>query len=193
MAGSIRSFIAIELPEDIRDRLQALQDSFKSHKLNIRWVDPGNIHLTLKFLGNISEGEIEKVAAALSASVGPRSPLSLCAKGVGAFPGLNRPRVIWVGIGGQSADLAALQKALEDRLTGEGFNPDVRPFKGHLTLGRVKGALKPDVFRKALQEGMSFETEPFAVAGVSLFRSVLKPGGAVYSRLFTVSLGKQPV
>ena len=193
MAGSIRSFIAIELPDGIRVRLQALQDRFKAHKLNIRWVDPGNIHLTLKFLGNISEGEIEKVAGALSASVGPWAPLSLCAKGMGAFPGLNRPRVIWVGIGGEAVGLAALQKSLDDRLAEEGFKPDERPFKGHLTLGRVRGALKTDVFRTALQGDLNFETESFTVTGVSLFRSELKPGGAVYSRLLTVPMGKRPV
>lgn len=193
MAGPIRSFIAIELPDAIRARIKALQDSFKSYRLNIRWVDPDNIHLTLKFLGNISEGEIEKVAGALSAGVGPFAPLSLCARGMGAFPGLKRPRVIWVGIGGQAAGLSALQKALDDHLAVAGFKPEERPFKGHLTIGRVKGALSTALFREALKAGLSFETDPFTAASVSLFKSELSPGGAVYSRLVTVPMGKEPV
>jgi len=193
MAGTVRSFIAIELPDDIRARIKALQDRFKSYKLNIRWVDPGNIHLTLKFLGNIGEKEIEKAKGALSASLRAFAPMSLSARGVGVFPGLNRPRVIWVGIGGESAALAAMQKALDDHLEQAGFKPDDRPFKGHLTLGRVKGALKTAVFREALQAALNFETDPFTVASASLFKSELNPSGAVYSRLVTAPLGKQPV
>ncbi len=183
MAAAIRSFIAIELPEVIRTQLKGLQDNLKTCRFKVRWVRPENIHLTLKFLGNIDETDIEKVRGALTSRVDRFTPLSLSVKGVGVFPGIRRPRIIWSGMGGQLSALAALQKALAEDLAAIGFQQEKRPFKAHLTLGRVKGAIDALKLRDAILACADFESEIFTADKIFLFKSDLKPGGPVYSKL----------
>lgn len=183
MAAAIRSFIAIELPEVIRTQLKDLQDNLKTCRFKVRWVRPENIHLTLKFLGNIDETDIEKVRGTLTSRVDRFTPLSLSVKGVGVFPGIRRPRIIWSGMGGQLSALAALQKALAEDLAAIGFQQEKRAFKAHLTLGRVKGAIDALKLRDAIQAFNNFESEIFTADKIFLFKSDLKPGGPVYSKL----------
>ncbi len=183
MAAAIRSFIAIELPEVIRTQLKDLQDNLKTCRFKVRWVRPENIHLTLKFLGNIDETDIEKVRGTLTSRVDRFTPLSLSVKGVGVFPGIRRPRIIWSGMGGQLSALAALQKALAEDLAAIGFQQEKRAFKTHLTLGRVKGAIDALKLRDAIQAFNNFESEIFTADKIFLFKSDLKPGGPVYSKL----------
>jgi 2'-5' RNA ligase len=183
MAATIRSFIAIELPEVIRTQLQNLQDNLKTCGFKVRWVRPGNIHLTLKFLGNIDEKKMEKVGRTLKARVNQFTPLLLSAKGFGVFPGIRRPRIIWVGLGGQVSSLVALQKMVVKDLETIGYQGEKTPFKAHLTLGRVKGAIDALRLQDAIQTFADFESEIFLADEVFLFKSDLKPGGPVYSKL----------
>ena len=183
MAAAIRSFIAIELSEVIRTQLKGLQDNLKTCRFKVRWVRPENIHLTLKFLGNIDETDIEKVRGTLTSRVDRFTPLSLSVKGVGVFPGIRRPRIIWSGMGGQLSALAALQKALAEDLAAIGFQQEKRAFKAHLTLGRVKGAIDALKLRDAIQAFDDFESEIFTADKIFLFKSDLKPGGPIYSKL----------
>ena len=114
MSNTIRTFIAIELPETIISAISKVQEGVKSYGFNIRWVHPENIHLTLKFLGYTKEDETDKIAKVIFESVKTYSPISLFAKGIGVFPGIKRPRVIWAGISGHLNPLFKLQKKLEN-------------------------------------------------------------------------------
>jgi len=185
----VRTFIAIELPPHIIGALGNIQDTLKSFKLNIRWVRPENIHLTLKFLGDIRPEAVDSISRTLSESVRNYDPISLSAKGGGAFPGIKNPRVIWAGLSGQILQLKALQQALEENLAVLGFEKEKRSFKGHLTLGRTKGSVDPVKLNAALNAVMDFETEPFLADQITLFQSDLQPTGPVYTKLASASVG----
>ena len=188
MSDIIRTFIAFELPEKIRSFISSIQEDLKSNRLDARWVQPKNIHLTLKFLGNINKADTQKVGAAIFKSAADYAPISLAAKGIGAFPGINRPRVLWIGIRGQTDVLIQLQKSLDDKLEKIGFPTENRPFKGHLTLARVKGQINQAKLINAIKKYGEFEPKSFLADNIILFKSDLKSTGAVYTKLISVSL-----
>jgi len=188
----MRTFIAIELPQSIIDALGNVLERLKSAKLKIRWVRTENIHLTLKFLGDIPPEAVDPIRRTLSDSVQNYSPISLSAKGGGIFPGIKNPRVVWVGLSGQVSRLKALQGALEENLAALGFEKDKRAFKSHVTLGRIKGAVDPVKLNAALDDLMEFRTEPFLADRIVLFQSDLRPAGAVYTKLASAPLAPSP-
>jgi RNA 2',3'-cyclic 3'-phosphodiesterase len=186
--AKIRSFIAIELPDDILSAIRELQKQLKSEKLNLRWVEPGNIHLTLKFLGEIGPKDLFPISEAMKKAVSRTPAFHLYSKGIGAFPGLNRPRVLWTGIGGETESLEKLVDSLDDELGTLGFERENRLFKGHLTIARAKGPVDPVRMTESIGRFMRFKTNGFTVREVMLFRSRLKPGGPVYEKLFEAPL-----
>ena len=183
MSEQIRSFIAVKLPEPVLHRVQTVQTGLKEYGFNIRWVKPAGIHLTLKFLGDITIDRFDLIGQAMAAAVKPIEPFKVSAKGLGVFPGWRRPRIIWAGLTGQVNQLLALHKNIEQQLQSIGFVAERRPFKGHLTLGRIKGHISPRQLATAIDAYAEFESEPFQVDGIILFRSVLQPSGAVYSEI----------
>ncbi|RLC09598.1 MAG: RNA 2',3'-cyclic phosphodiesterase [Deltaproteobacteria bacterium] len=188
MSEKIRAFIAIPLPESILKAISAAQEKLRRTGLGIRLVRPEGIHLTLKFLGNISPTDVSHVESAIEQATRAFRPFTLKAKGIGVFPDFRRPRVIWLGITGDLEILHALQRDLESELKSHGFEKEKRPFKGHLTLGRIRNRLDRDKLSKALQELEDFETGSFRADSVVLFRSKLHPGGAVYSKIAEAAL-----
>lgn len=191
MSKSIRTFIAVKLPEIVLAAIDSVQERLAAHGFNVRWVTTGNIHLTLKFLGEVDEDEVEDIAAALTEAVNGFAPLRLAAAGVGVFPSVKRARVIWVGLSGQLPELAALQRSIEDRLATIGYPPEKRPFSGHLTLGRVKGLIAASRLTTAMGAFRDFTSETFEVDRVVLFKSDLRPTGAMYTELRQVTLAGQ--
>ena len=188
MGKNIRSFIAISVPETVLQAIAEAQQTLKGYDLGVRWVRKEGIHLTLKFLGNISWDDVEEIQAAMKQAAKAFSPFTVRAEGIGAFPDLKRPRVLWVGLSGEVEVIRALQRDLESQLNGLGFPREKRPFKGHLTLGRVKGRLDRVRLSKALEALAGFRTESFTAQSVDLFQSDLRPNGAVYSKLAEVPL-----
>ena len=187
-SGTIRTFIAIELPDHIIESFIEIQNSLKSQRFKIRWSKPENIHLTLKFLGNIQHDDVEKIINVMNESFIRFTPISIAAKGTGAFPGLARPRIVWVGIGDGKKELACLQDTLSENLEKIGFPKDDRPFKGHLTIGRVKSRPDPEKFIRTMQEFRNFKSESFIADKIIFFKSDLKSTGPVYTRLASVPL-----
>ena len=188
MPKSIRAFIAFDLPEQVVSAISNIQADVKSDKFNIKCVRPENIHLTLKFLGNINPAAVEQIGAVMREAVKPFSPFNLQAKGLGVFPGLKRPRVIWIGVGGQIDLLIGLQKKLDEDLSASGFPREKRPFKGHLTLGRLKGKIDSDQIAAVVKKYSDFESENFTAEAIILYSSDLQPSGAVYTQLVTIPL-----
>lgn len=184
----IRSFIAIELPEETRQQLAAIQEQLKRSRAGVRWVKPGSIHLTLKFLGNILPEQVEEIAAAASQVVVDEPPVSLCVAGLGAFPSQRKPRVIWVGLGGEVERLASIQARLEKALETLGFAREGRGFRPHLTIGRVKDRHRLQGLIQAVSTLELPEFNSFDADEIILYKSDLRPTGAIYTKLHRMPL-----
>ncbi|MBI2861777.1 MAG: RNA 2',3'-cyclic phosphodiesterase [Chloroflexi bacterium] len=192
MTELIRCFVALELPEPTRQALADVQSWLRSQAsgLAIRWADTSGIHLTLKFLGNVLADQIGPIQEAVEQASSGCGPLTLHLSGLGTFPNVNRPRVVWIGLAGDLAQLSALQSQVEDRLVPLGFQRE-HDFVPHLTLGRVReGARGQDweTLKRALERDEAVPPAPFEIAAVSLMRSVLTPSGPRYSRLYEAPL-----
>jgi len=188
MSKPIRTFVAFKLPANIISAIRKIQDEIIVYRFKAKWVHPAKIHLTLKFLGDTRTDAIAKIGEAIQRSVKGCSPIALRAKGIGVFPGINRARVVWVGIKGETELLRKLQESLQNELSQIGFAREKRSFKSHLTLGRLKKRPDPKALLNAIEELEGFESEPFTVDRVILFKSDLKPEGAVYSELMSAKL-----
>ncbi len=188
----VRAFIAIELPDELKLALTRLQDQLKSGgQTSVKWVDPYSIHLTLKFLGNIGRDMAGRITTALEEAVRGVHPFHLEARGLGAFPGLKRVQVVWVGVTGEVDRLSQLQQRIESNLAPLGFVPESRPFTAHLTLARLRDRVTPDERQSLghLIDSTSFDTVyAIDVGSVHLMRSQLTREGAVYSRISSVKL-----
>lgn len=189
----IRSFIAIELPETAKECLFRCQTALGAAKnQRVKWVHPNNIHLTLKFLGAISTGIIVDIVDALKLISVDVFPFRLTLTSPGAFPNTKTPRVLFVGIGGDTKNLIALQKLIDYQIGLLGFKPENRPFSPHLTLGRVRdNSTSQELFNlgKMLTATMFESNISFHVNSISLMQSTLTPRGAMYNRLASISLG----
>jgi len=188
----VRSFIAIELPGDLKEGLAQLQAQLKLSKPpSVKWVDPYSVHLTLKFLGNIAVGRIPEVTQAIKEATRGLSPFHLEVKGLGVFPNLRRVQVVWVGISGEVDRLGQLQHRIESNLVPLGFTAESRPFTPHLTLARLRDRALPDERERfgQLIASTKFETVyAIKVDSINLMRSQLTREGAIYSRLSSVEL-----
>jgi len=191
----IRSFIAIELPSGIKAELASIEERLKIRPYSfVKWVDPEGIHLTLKFLGNVASTTVPEIAEALTKVAQRISPFNLQMGGLGAFPNLRRPQVIWVGIGGEVEKSAILQRDIDAALAPLGFPPESRSFSPHLTLGRLREGASPQERQKLGQWVSSIKFEgslSFEVDALSLMKSQLTPRGAIYSQLASMRLGSE--
>ena len=191
----IRSFIAIELPEEAKRGLAKLRRALEKdeHKF-VKWVDPGGIHLTLKFLGNIPSQRIAEITEAMEKATQGTPPFHLEISGLGVFPSLKQVRVFWVGIGGELDKLSRLQQSIDSALAALGFAKEERPFVPHLTLARIREGTSPPERRSfgELVDSTTFEDKyPVEVEAIRLMRSQLTPAGAIYTCLSVVELGHQ--
>ncbi|MEM7331941.1 MAG: RNA 2',3'-cyclic phosphodiesterase [Chloroflexota bacterium] len=181
----IRTFIAIDLPEEVKHYLEAVSKELDQQmpKRAVRWVKPELMHLTLRFLGDTTVSQLPSISKALSAHLTEKS-FSLKLSQLGAFPNKNKPRVIWVGLGGEMKRLQQTQAQVETALTDLDWPPDRLPFKPHLTLGRVK---QTELF-KGKTWGGHVEPLAFDVTAVHLMQSELTSKGPNYSILESVGL-----
>jgi 2'-5' RNA ligase len=179
----MRSFIAIDLPHEVRLILDQVQRELKGSVTGVRWVRPEGIHLTLKFLASIPPEQVAAIAAAVGKAIHREPPLALNLSGLGAFPNPRRPRVIWVGIGGEVERLSRLQARLEEALEPLGFPREERSFRPHLTLGRVRDPRRPPDLTHALADVTLPAGNPFDVREILVYKSDLRPTGAIYTKL----------
>ncbi len=187
--GHLRTFIACALPETVRAHLAKVQACLREAPLALRWVKTGNIHLTLKFIGETPVDILERLLAAMHQVAAGRQIIRLQTKGLGVFPNLKRPRVVWVGLEGDLEALAALHADLDEALDPKILPRVTRPFHGHLTLGRARERLPVGVLAEALQHCADNNSPPFTVDRVTLYQSDLRPGGAVYTLLGEAGFG----
>ena len=189
----IRSFIAIELPEEAKEGLTRLKKELErdEHKF-VKWVDPRGIHLTLKFLGNIPSKQVAEITEAIEGAAQGISPFHLEIGGLGAFPSLRQARVFWVGINGEVYKLSRLQQNIDSALAALGFAKEERSFVPHLTLARIRQGASPlerRIFGELVGSTIFEDKYHVKVESISLMRSQLTPAGAIYTRLSLVGLG----
>ncbi len=184
----MRLFVAADLPGDLRAALSALREDLRGLPLPVRWVRPEGIHLTFKFLGEVPADRLHEVERALQQEGGGETgPFALEASGVGTFPERGAPRVVWVGVGGDLEAAGRLQRSIDAALGTIGFPKEDRPFKAHLTLGRVGGPGRGD-WRSFLSRFERTRAGGFEVDEFVLFESRLGSDGAVYRRLASFPL-----
>jgi len=186
----MRAFIAIELPEEIKTILSNIQDELRQTRADVKWVKPENIHLTLKFLGEVEQDKVSKIQLVLEEIAQENSPFAVYLSSLGAFPKLQYPRVVWIGITNEQLVLK-IAEHLEKEIVKIGLLAESRPFSTHITLGRVRSGLN----RKALIEKLEFlnknlssDLPEFRVLSLTLFKSTLTPQGPIYESVFSCAL-----
>jgi 2'-5' RNA ligase len=185
----IRSFLAIELPKPILRKIEEVQGDLRSTHAEVRWINPEKIHLTLKFFGNIEESRIDSIFKSIEEPMRKTLPFPLKVKGVGAFPNLKNPRVIWMGLVEGREVLISFQEQIEIQLKKIGFQVEDRPFHPHLTLGRMKSNRGKEELVRRMEKHKEEEFGDFQVERVVLFKSDLRPTGPIYTLLKEMKLG----
>lgn len=186
MAERLRCFLAVDPADDVRRAILAERRALEAAGGDVRWTRPEGLHVTLQFLGDVDADRVAAVAEAAAAAVAGEAPFVMRARGVGGFPSLERPRVLWVGV--EAPALARLAAALGAALAQLGFVADAAPFRPHLTFGRVRSMRGWPGLRDALRPLAARAFGDTRVERIGLYRSRLQPGGAEYGMLAGMAL-----
>lgn len=192
--NQLRAFIAIDLPQPIQEAIEKQTSRLRQAAGDglVRWIPPQNIHLTLKFLGNIAASHMDFLKQLLHQTADSHQPFDMQIGGIGSFPNSKLPRVLWAGVHAP-ADLASLQKTIETGAARLGYEKEARPFSPHLTLGRVRQGIDSRDLQKisAALNGIQIGNIGSArVDAVHLYKSELRPEGSLYTKLFSAPLSK---
>ena len=181
MPKRIRTFIAVEIAESVRERLVALQNELRRSAQEVKWVEPENLHPTLKFLGDVDEQDLYTVCKTAEQAVADCSPFEMNVAGVGAFPHTRRPRVIWAGVGQGASELTKIHESLERLFREQGYPREDRPFTPHLTLGRMRQPKPTLQLAAALDKLVNWEGGSTHVREILIMSSQLSPKGPTYT------------
>ncbi|MCM8770881.1 MAG: RNA 2',3'-cyclic phosphodiesterase [Candidatus Omnitrophica bacterium] len=191
MSEKIRSFIAIALPPEIKNYLATLISDLKKTAADVKWVRPENIHLTLKFLGEQEKETLKKIEQILDALTKDFVDYEIEISQVGGFPKLEYPRVIWVGISEGDKETKALAKAVDEKINKVGIPKEERAFSSHITLGRVRSALKREKLVAVLKTLSLTQLKlRFKAQKLVLYKSTLTPQGPIYEVIHEANLKK---
>ncbi len=187
--SNIRTFIAVEVSPEVRTVARKQMHALSAAGFDYRWSDPDTMHLTLKFLGNIRDQEVPDVCRIVEESVRNSPPISVLVKGLGAFPSLDRPRVIWLGIDQGYDELRTLQQAVDEGLRALGFPIERQDFRPHLTLGRLASGVRCAAnYREYAERYRDTIFGGFEIDAVIVFASYLERSGAVHTPMATIEL-----
>jgi len=188
MLQTVRAFVAIDPPPPAIQTIAGIQDQCKTLGLDASWVKAKNIHLTLRFLGNISPRQVSEIKLRLTEIAGQTSAFEFSLSRLGVFPNLQRPRVLWVGLESSGHSLEALQKKINGQMQALGFPPATKQSVPHLTLARIKSPRNTDGLRRAIESGGQVVSEPLEVSSIKLYQSRLTSHGSLYSVLGNFTL-----
>lgn len=183
MSERLRSFIAVKAPPQVAERLRAAQDRLRDAADGWKWVRADSFHFTLKFLGDVQGQHLEKLWEAVRQNLGGMQAFPIRLRGVGAFPDAGAPRVIWAGVEDGAEQLAALAARVEEACTAQGFEPERRPFRAHLTLGRARRQARSSALESAVAELGDLELGEARVDRALLVKSELTRSGPIYTIL----------
>ena len=184
----MRLFIAIEVDEGVRERLVEAQRQLAKAPCKVKWVEPQNLHLTLKFLGEVPDHQVRAIADAMTRAARDARPFEMKVAGLGTFPPKGVPRVVWAGV--EAMQVRPLHRRLEAALEALGHEREKRAFHPHLTLGRVKGREGTRELRSLIEDLAATEFGTAPVAQVVLMQSTLSPAGPTYTPIHHAPLGR---
>ena len=187
----IRTFICVDIPESVKRRIAELQHELRRTQARASWVKPANIHLTLKFLGDVPESKMPVVGEAVNRATGSHSPFQVTVSGAGCFPSARDPRVFWVGVEDTMGGVEALRQALEDELAAAGFAREAKKSKPHLTIARIRDPRNSRHLAEELLK-IGFAPETFTANEVIVMRSDLTPQGSIYTPQAVLPLSGLP-
>ena len=185
--AGVRAFLALEIPQGVKDRIEAEMNTLRRSLPKARWVRPAGLHLTLKFLGTVEEHRLTALAEAVGMAAAEAPPVRVALSGAGFFPSPRRARVAWIG--GAADGAPELAEAVERAAGSLGFERERRPWGLHLTLARLRSPWPAEATEAFLSWGSDFRAEHFVCRELVLFESCLKPDGAVYAPLERLALG----
>ncbi len=189
MTDILRLFVAVGVPDEVRDNLARFQVELRQADPDYRWVQPENFHLTLRFLGDVSRGRVEPLAQHLRWAAADQSPFQFLLAGAGAFPSLGRPRVLWAGVDQGRGRLEELAQAVEAAVEEAGFPPDKRRFSPHLAVARARGQPRGGPVSDRLRSARERVFGRIDCREMILMSSQLKRGGPVYTPVESFDLG----
>jgi 2'-5' RNA ligase len=184
----VRTFIAIKLDGSLHNTLNEVIEKFAASKASVKWVAPQNVHITLKFLGNVEEERLPAIFSACEKAAEGFSPIDLEVRAVGCFPTSARPRVVWLGLEKGKETVRELQHSVERELELIGFPKEERGFRAHLTIGRVKGKQGINRLCRLLEEERNIFIGSMRSTTISVMKSQTLPSGPVYTELKAVAL-----
>lgn len=190
----IRSFLAFSIPGEIRDVVELVHGELKDASSDVKWVPPSNVHLTVVFLGNVKEASVPEMARVVRRECAEFAPFNLAVNGIGFFPNPRRPRIVWLGLKGDVERMGLLRDRLQEALTPFGIEPERRPFRAHLTLGRFRrDGFMNDRLARAVDRYAEVGSTESVLSELVLYKSKLHRTGAAYTALerFPLKGGKE--
>ncbi len=192
MKQKIRTFVAVDVGKDVRQTAEELIGEFSGIPADVKWVEPENMHLTLKFIGEVDAREVHHVCGAVKEAAQGVEPFGLAIRGTGAFPNARRPRTIWLGAGDGAQQLGLLAERIESGLEKIGYRREARRFTGHLTIGRIRrGGPGVNEIGDLVQEYADFDIGRVAIDEAIVFSSELTRSGPIHQVLSRAALGKR--
>lgn len=179
----MRCFIAIPIPDDIKQGLARLSAQLRQCPVSAAWAQPERAHLTLRFFGEITDEDVDAIDAYLRKALAGVKPFTLHVRGTGAFPSMRRPSIVWAGVEPADGPLATVQRECDAAAKAIGLPREEKTFHPHITIARVKGRRPPAILTPAIEKEREFDAGQFSVTSVSLFRSELTRRGPEYARL----------
>lgn len=189
--ASLRLFIAIETPPGIKSQIDNVISELQSAQANVRWEQSEKIHITLKFLGEIPEKVLPQIVLHLEGVAGNTSPFTIRYSGLGCFPTMHEPRIVWVGVDDIENKLRPLAASIETEMASIGLEKEIKGFHPHVTIGRIKSRKNVTTLLRTM-ESITLESQPTTITEIVLIKSELKPKGSVYGLVKTFQLtGRQ--
>ncbi len=185
--AKIRTFIAVELPDELKQEVDKLIIKLKLFGPEVRWVRADNLHFTLRFLGDIDESKVPRLTDSIRKAIEKQKGFRLKLSGLGCFPNMKRPRVVWLGADGDMDFLKEAAHGVESACRECGFGKSDKPFSAHLTIGRIKNPRGLEPFIRQLEK-TEFVSAEFDIDHVTIFKSDLSPRGPKYTPLTEIKL-----
>ncbi len=184
----MRTFIAVELPEEVKSKINKVIETLKPISSGVKWVEEKNLHITMKFLGEIKESEVERLIAIVEDNVKETSFFNAKYEGMGTFPTSTSPRVVWVGTRAGGEELKGIADSFESSLSKAGFRSEEREFTPHITIGRVKERKNMPELVKAIEKLKNEKFGEVIVDQISIMKSTLTPKGPIYEVVKKIKL-----
>ena len=181
---AIRSFLAFEIPEEIKPTVSSIYRGLRDSSLDVRWVREENIHITVIFMGNVEEKYLDSIGKVVERACSKYAPFKIRAKGAGVFSNLRNAKVLWIGVEGDIERLGYFKESIQKKLKPFGIKEESRRFSPHITVGRFrKGFNQPRLLKEVLDKFKDVSSSEAWLKELVLFKSELKPDGAVYTKL----------